>query len=86
MINEDELRRSVAGAFDHLKSHQQSLLMVYGQIAALKAALDELSGGKFLPLFEKHLGALEARTADKADDLVLQFEDTIRKLRSGGIF
>jgi hypothetical protein len=86
MVDETELRRTLAGVFGHLKSHQESLQMLYAEVGSMKRALHELSDGKFVPLYEKHLKELVERTSAAQNDLLFKFDDTIQKLQSGGIF
>lgn len=87
MVNENKLRHVVATAFKHLKSQKEDLLTVHAEIAAMRnASLNELSGGKFLPIFEKHRNGLVYRTGAAQDDLIAQFEDTIQRLDRGEIF
>jgi hypothetical protein len=85
MLNENALRHTIATIFGHLKSQKEDLLMLTAEISAMRNTLDELSGGKFLPIFEKHRAKLEARTRGAQDDLLSRFDDTIQKLNHGEV-
>jgi hypothetical protein len=86
VIDETGLRRSIVAAFEHLKSHQETLTMLMGQIAALKAALQELRDERFLPLFEKHLADLEIQTNAASAALAARLDEAIRQVKAGGRF
>jgi hypothetical protein len=86
MINEDRLRDTLATVFEHLKSHHDDLIMLYGQVVAMRRAFDELSGGKFLPLLDKYVVEAEAQTNDALSRLAAEFDETIQKVRMGGSF
>jgi hypothetical protein len=86
MVNETALRETVGTTFDHLRNQKDDILTLMAEISALRDALDELSEGRFAPIFEKHWGRMVAQTDAAKTDLAQKFEQTVHRVRAGEVF
>jgi hypothetical protein len=85
MVNESNLRTLLIGILEHLKRQKDDAHLLMGLVAALRDSLDEISGGKFLPIFEKHYQQLDQNTKDVSDSLIARLDQTIQDLKDGKI-
>jgi hypothetical protein len=86
MPNEQLLRAVIVNIFERLKVAEKESLALSNELAALRNALQELSGGKFQPLLEKHRKLLEEKeTATGVIDLS-DYDEIIRRVKAGELF
>jgi hypothetical protein len=86
MVNEQGLRGVVAKLFECLKEVETDSLMLSNEIAALRNALQELSGGKFQPLLEKHRKLLREKEAAAGVTDLSKYDEIIRRVKAGDLF
>ena len=63
MLNDNTWRELLAWILGKLKEDRKDYISLSNEVAALRNALQELSGGKFQPLLEKHRRLIEERAA-----------------------
>ena len=86
MANDEILRAVVANIFQSLKADRQEYVMLSNQVAAMRSALDELSGGKFKPIMEKHVQLLEQQLASAGLGGSTDYDEMIRRVKAGELF
>ena len=86
MINESALRSTVAAVYEYLKSNKQDLIELQIENVALKHMLQDISGDKFLPLYERYRAEAEGRVFGGASALISRLDQAIQEIRNGGIF
>lgn len=86
MIDEQVLRDVIAMMLEQAKHDQKYCESLGNEIAALRDALDELSGGKFLPILEKHRARMQEITAGNIAAGSAGYDELIRKVKVGELF
>jgi hypothetical protein len=79
-MNDKELRAIILALLQNVKDDHDYCSTLGNEIAALRDALQELSGGKFLPILERHRARMWGIAAElKAHDSSV-IDDLIRRL------
>jgi hypothetical protein len=86
MPNEQLLRAVIVNIFERLKVAEKDSLALSNELAALRNALQELSGGKFQPLLEKHRKLLEEKEAAAGVIDLSDYDEIIRRVKAGELF
>jgi hypothetical protein len=86
MINEQALREAMAMVLELAKQEKVYSETLGNEIAALRDALQELSGGKFLPILEKHRARMRETTAGQIAGGSAGYDQLIRQVKAGGLF
>jgi hypothetical protein len=86
MINEQALRDVMAMMLELTKQEKVYSETLGNEVAALRDALQELSGGKFLPILEKHRARMRETTAEQIVDGSAEYDEIIRKVKAGALF
>lgn len=85
-MEEQALRNFIAVLFQYIKDDHIYAMELGNEIAALRDALQELSGGKFLPILEKQRVRMQATTAAVVAADVASYDEIIRKVKRGELF
>ena len=85
-MEEQALRNFIAFLFEYIKNDHIYAVALGNEIAALRDALQELSGGKFLPLLEKHRARMQETTAGVRTEDVASYDEVIQKVKNGELF
>lgn len=86
MIDENALRELFVATFEYMRNQEKKILVLMQEVAALRETFEEASGGKFLPHLEKQRDAMEGKASSAKADLIGQYDEMIRRLKSGGVF
>lgn len=86
MINEQGLRDVVVMLFEKAKHDQVYFENLGNEIAALRDALEELSGGKFLPILKKHRTRMQEVNAGARDVGFAGYDRIIQQVKAGELF
>jgi hypothetical protein len=86
MPDEQLLRAVIVNIFERLKVAEKDSLVLSNELAALRNALQELSGGKFQPLLEKHRKLLEEKEAAAGVIDLSDYDEIIRRVKAGELF
>jgi hypothetical protein len=86
MISEQLLRDVVATMLQYAKHDREYAVALGNEIAALRDALQELSGGKFLPILEKHRARMQETTASLRDADSASYDELIQRVKTGQLF
>lgn len=82
-MNEESLREVLVKLIACAKNDHQYAVMLGNELAALRDALDELSGGKFKPIWDKHSAKMRAKTKQLEDEIGADYDELIRQISSG---
>ena len=83
---ETSLQEYLAAAFEHLKSHDETLSQLLNEVSALREALLEAGDERFLELFEKHLEMQKAKIAGAASVSTHIYDEIIQRVKAGKMF
>ncbi len=86
MPNEQLLRGVIVNILERLKVAEKDCLVLSNELAAFRNALQELSGGKFQPLLEKHRKLLEEKEAGAGVIDLSDYDEIIRRVKAGELF
>jgi hypothetical protein len=86
MPDEQLLRAVIVNIFERLKVAEKDSLALSNELAALRNALQELSGGKFQSLLEKHRKLLEEKEAAAGVIDLSDYDEIIRRVKAGELF
>jgi hypothetical protein len=86
MPDEQLLRAVIVNIFERLKVAEKDSLALSNELAALRNAVQELSGGKFQPLLEKHRKLLEEKEAAAGVIDLSDYDEIIRRVKAGELF
>jgi hypothetical protein len=86
MPNEQLLRAVIVNIFERLKVAEKDSLALSNELAALRNALQELSGGKFQSLLEKHRKLLEEKEAAAGVIDLSDYDEIVRRVKAGELF
>jgi hypothetical protein len=86
MPDEQLLRAVIVNIFERLKVAEKDSLVLSNELAALRNAVQELSGGKFQPLLEKHRKLLEEKEAAAGVIDLSDYDEIIRRVKAGELF
>jgi len=80
------LHTCVAMVFEYLKEDRKDLQSLSDELAALRNALQELSGGKFQALLEKHRKLIQGKESAVVSADEATFDAIIHKAKIGELF
>jgi hypothetical protein len=80
MLNDGAWRELMAWVLGTLKADRKEYVSLSNEIAALRNALQELSGGKFQPLLEKHRRRIEENISAVGADDLSDYDEKIRQV------
>jgi hypothetical protein len=80
------LHTAVAMIFSFLKQDRKDLQLLSDEVAALRNALEELSGGKFQPILEKHRKRTQGKGSAVASADESTFDAIIFRANAGELF
>jgi hypothetical protein len=80
MLNDNAWRELMAWVLGTLKEDRKEYVMLSNEVAALRNALQELSGGKFQPLLEKHRRRIEEKAAVAGATDLSDYDEKIRQV------
>ena len=86
MVSEEALRAAIAHVFEYLKADRADYLILSNELEALRNALQELSGGKFQPLLDKHRRLIEESMATAGASDLSGYDALIDKVKAGKLF
>jgi hypothetical protein len=86
MLNENALRREFAWVLETLREDRKEYVMLSNEVAALRNALQELSGGKFQPLLEKHRKRIEENISAAGVGDLSDWDVRLRQAIAGQLF
>lgn len=86
MIDEQVLRDVIAMMLEKAKHDQAYSAALGNEIAALRDALQELSGGKFLPILEKYRARMQETNAGPSAAGSAGYDEIIRQVKAGELF
>jgi hypothetical protein len=82
-MSEESLRKAMVVLAEYLKEDHKYSVMLGNELAALRDALQDLSDGKFKPIFEKHLAKMKTKTKQAEEDVIADYDELIRQIKSG---
>lgn len=80
------LHTCVAMILSYLKEDRKDLQLLSDEVAALRNALQELSGGKFQSLLEKHRKPIQEKGAAYSAADEATFDEAIYRAKTGVLF
>lgn len=83
MLNEKQLRELLVSAFERLKEQQNAIFGLTIEVAALRESLCKIGPG-YDDLLSKFRVRHSREFAPATNDLLRQYDEIIRKLKSGG--
>jgi hypothetical protein len=86
MLTEEALRAVIAHVFEYLKADRADYLILSNELEALRNALQELSGGKFQPLLDKHRRLIDEGMATAGASDLSDYNGLIHKVKAGKLF
>jgi hypothetical protein len=86
MIDEHGLRDAMAMMLELTKQEKVYSETLGNEVAALRDALQELSGGKFLPILERHRARMRETTAGQILGGSAEYDEIIRQVKAGELF
>jgi hypothetical protein len=72
--------------FSFLKQDRKDIQLLSDEVAALRNALEELSGGKFQPILEKHRKRIQGKGSAVASADESAFDAIILRAKTGELF
>lgn len=82
-MDEKSLREVLVKLIAYAKDDHKYAYMLGNELAALRDALDELSGGKFKPIWEKHSAKMKAKTKQVEEEIDADYDELMRTAMSG---
>ena len=86
MVNETLLREVIVTILEHVKQNRAYCVKIGNETAALRDALQELTGQTFLPLLEKYRIRMEEIAAGLGGADAPYFDALIQQVKSGELF
>jgi hypothetical protein len=86
MLSEEALRAAIVHLFEYLKADRADYLILSNELEALRNALQELSGGKFQPLVDKHRRLMEESMPTAGASDLSDYDALIDKVKAGKLF
>lgn len=80
MLNDGAWRELMAWVLGTLKEDRKEYVMLSNEVAALRNALQELSGGRFQPLLEKHRKRIEGTELVSGATDLSDYDEKIRQV------
>lgn len=82
-MDEKSLREVLVKLVAYAKEDHKYAVMLGNELASLRDALDELSGGKFKPIWDKHRANLKAKTKQLEQEIDGDYDELIRQIIGG---
>jgi hypothetical protein len=79
-MDETALQKVLMELVAYAKDDHKYIVTLGNELASLRDALDEMSGGKFKPIWDRHRGRMNAKTAVLEQEIDAQYDELIRKI------
>lgn len=80
------LHTCVVMIFSYLKEDRKDLQLLSDELAALRNALQELSGGRFQPILDRHRRIIQEKASAVASSDEATFDAIIDRAKTGVLF